>query len=70
MEYIQVNNQRMALVMRCFDKLPLHLREWIANLHFSLHDDHILRGAQEVENCKFFIESGGVHHERPGNGQN
>lgn len=60
----------MALVMRCFDKLPPHLREWVATLPFSLHDDHILRGAAEVEQCKAFIESGGLPHYRPGNGQN
>jgi hypothetical protein len=60
----------MAMVMRCYDKLPLHLRIWISNLHFSLHDDHILRGAGEVEQCKKFIESGGIHYEKPGNGQN
>jgi hypothetical protein len=65
-----VNLQRMALVMRCYDKLPSHLRIWISSLHFSLHDDHILRGAADVEQCKFFIESGGIHHEKPGNGQN
>jgi len=66
----EVNIQRMIVVMRCYDKLPLHLREWIAELHFSLHDDHILRGTAEVERCKAFIESGGVHYEKPGNGQN
>jgi hypothetical protein len=62
--------QRMAIVMKCFDKLPLHLREWVSNLKFSLHDDHILRGTAEVERCKVFIESGGIHHESRGNGQN
>ena len=66
----EVNIQRRIVVMRCYDKLPLHLREWIAELHFSLHDDHILRGTAEVERCKAFIESGGVHYEKPGNGQN
>ncbi len=65
-----VNIQRMALVMRCYDKLPPHLRIWISSLHFSLHDDHILRGASDVEQCKKFIESGGIHYEKPGNGQN
>lgn len=60
----------MLLVMRCFDKLPPHLREWIMSLHFSLHDDHILRGEKEVERCKAFIELGGIHHEERGNGQN
>jgi len=65
-----VDGQRMAIVMSCYDKLPIHLREWISELHFSLHDDHILRGAAEVERCKIFIESGGIHYEKHGNGQN
>ncbi len=65
-----IDMKRMVIVMKCFDKLPLHLREWITNLHFSLHDDHILRGADEVERCKVYIESGGIHHESRGNGQN
>lgn len=65
-----VNQKRMALVMQCYDKLPPHLRDWIAGLSFSLHDDHILRGASEVEQCKAFIESGGAPCFRPGNGQN
>lgn len=65
-----VDIKRMALVMCCYDKLPANLRTWISQLHFSLHDDHILRGAKEVERCKNFIESGGTHHEKSGNGQN
>lgn len=56
--------------MRCYDKLPPHLRAWIAELSFSLHDDHILRGAGEIEQCKAFIEGGGEPNFRPGNGQN
>lgn len=56
--------------MKCYDKLPKHLREWISDLHFSLHDDHILRGTKEVEYCKQFIENGGQHHLKNGNGQN
>lgn len=56
--------------MRCYDKLPPHLRAWIAGLSFSLHDDHILRGASEVEQCKAFIEGGGQPNFQPGNGQN
>ena len=65
-----VNINRMILVMSCYDKLPKELRDWICELHFSLHDDHILRGAAEVYRCKEFIESGGTHYEKPGNGQN
>lgn len=60
----------MELVMRCYDKLPPHLREWVSSLSFSLHDDHILRGAKEVEQCKAFLDGGGEPHFRPGNGQN
>ena len=56
--------------MRCYDKLPAHLRDWVSGLSFSLHDDHILRGASEVEQCKAFIESGGQPDFRAGNGQN
>lgn len=65
-----IDIHRMAIVMKCFDKLPLHLREWITELHFALHDDHILQGAKEVERCKAFLEEGGVHYEKRGNGQN
>lgn len=69
-ESSQIDIKKMELVMRCYDKLPVNLREWISSLNFSLHDDHILRGAKEVERCKDFIESGGTHHEKSGNGQN
>jgi len=62
--------RRMAIVMSCYDKLPYELREWIANLHFSLHDDHILRGAKEVYSCKAYVESNGEVTYRKGNGQN
>ena len=65
-----VNQKRMELVMRCYDKLPVHLRDWVSGLSFSLRDDHILRGASEVEQCKAYIESGGQPDFRIGNGQN
>jgi hypothetical protein len=67
-ETIDIN--RMKVVMSCYDKLPPELREWVSELYFSLHDDHILRGAKEVAGCKEFIESGGVPHFIKGNGQN
>ena len=60
----------MQIVMECFDNLHPDLRLWINNLHFSLHDDHILRGNTEVMRCKQFLESGGKEHYNPGNGQN
>jgi len=65
-----VNTQRLQLVMKCYDRLPKHLREWVSDLHFNLHDDHILRGSVDVEGCKTFIENGGQHHLKDGNGQN
>ena len=65
-----VNINRMEVVMRCYDKLPIHLREWISTLSFSLHDDHILRGIEEVEACKKYIENGGEPYYMPGNNQN
>lgn len=46
--------------MQCYDKLPSDLKIWIQNLHFNLHDDHILRGKEEVYRCKAYIESGGI----------
>ena len=60
----------MQIVMECYDKLPEELRIWVSNLHFSLHDDHILRGTQEVQRCKDYIENGGQEIFLPGNGQN
>lgn len=56
--------------MRCYDKLPPELRTWVANLDFSLHDDHILKGINEIERCKTFLDNGGKEHYKPGNGQN
>ena len=56
--------------MSCFDKLPYELRDWIANLHFSLHDDHILRGEREVSRCKDYVDNDGEIKYYKGNGQN
>lgn len=56
--------------MQCFDRLSPDLRDWINNLHFNLHDDHILRGQKEVERCKQFLDNGGQEHYNRGNGQN
>lgn len=64
-----MNHLRMVLVMKCFDRLPREQREWIANLHFSLHDDHILKGTDDVASAKGFVERGVIYF-RPGNGQN
>lgn len=61
---------RLQIVMQCYDKLPIELRQWISKLHFSLHDDHILRGEMEVEKCKSYVEGGGVIRYYKGNGQN
>ena len=65
-----VDHHRMKIVMSCFDKLPTELRLWISNLHFSLHDDHILRGEKEVRNCKTYIDGDGEVFYYEGNGQN
>jgi hypothetical protein len=65
-----VDIRRMRIVMACFDKLPLELRQWIAELHFSLHDDHILRGEREVRNCKIYVDNDGEIRYYKGNGQN
>lgn len=57
--------------MKCFDKLPSHLRVWINYLPFNLHDDHILRGAKEIERIKARYESdGGRWYEKKGDNQN
>jgi len=65
-----IDIRRMQIVMSCFDKLPFELRQWISQLHFSLHDDHILRGEREVRNCKIYVDSGGMIKYYKGNGQN
>jgi hypothetical protein len=65
-----IDIRRMQIVMSCFDKLPFELRQWIAELHFSLHDDHILRGEHEVRNCKIYVENNGKINYYKGNGQN
>lgn len=64
------DQKRLEIVMKCYDKLSPELRQWVANLHFSLHDDHILKGINEIERCKEFLDGGGQEHYRPGNGQN
>ena len=65
-----IDIRRMQIVMSCFDKLSPELRQWISQLHFSLHDDHILRGEREVRNCKIYVDSGGKIKYYKGNGQN
>jgi hypothetical protein len=65
-----LDHKRMVIVMTCFDKLPYEMRDWISNLHFSLHDDHILRGYKEVLMCKEWVESGKQINYYAGNGQN
>jgi len=66
----EIDIHRMKIVMSCFDKLPADLRKWIAELHFSLHDDHILRGEREVRNCKIYVDNDGEIKYYKGNGQN
>ena len=66
----EINFHKMCIVMECYDKLPQDLREWIASLHFSLHDDHILRGVEEVKRCKKSVEANEPTIYKGGNGQN
>jgi len=65
-----IDIRRLQIVMSCYDKLPPELRQWIANLDFSLHDDHILRGLKEIERCKIYVEGNGEISYYNGNGQN
>ena len=67
---MDVDAHRMSVVMQCFDKLPKDLREWVSNLHFSLHDDHILRGEREIRECKLQLENNCRVIYKSGNGQN
>jgi len=56
--------------MGCFDRLPQYQRDWINNCEkLNLHDDHILRGKQEVDRCMAEVEKGRISY-KPGNGQN
>lgn len=66
----EINFHKMNIVMECYDKLPQDLRQWIAGLHFSLHDDHILRGIEEIKRCKKSIEDSEPIIYKSGNGQN
>jgi hypothetical protein len=65
-----MNEQRLKLVMKCFDKLPEHQRDWINNCEkLNLHDDHILRGEKEVARCIIEVENNNIYYKR-GNNQN
>lgn len=66
----EIDIHRMKIVMNCYDKLPVDLRNWISNLNFSLHDDHILRGEREIRKCKIYVDNGGRINYYKGNGQN
>lgn len=56
--------------MACFDKLPQYQRDWINyNNKLNLHDDHILRGKDEVDRCILEVEKGNIYY-KDGNGQN
>lgn len=64
------DEKRRQIVMKCFDKLPQYQRDWINNLEvFNLHDDHILRGKDEVDRCIKEVERGNIYY-KEGNGQN
>ena len=60
-----MNHQRLQIVMACFDKLSPEMRHWLNNLHFNIHDDHILKGQKEIERCKEFLDNGGQEHYIP-----
>jgi len=65
-----MDHARLKIVMGCFDKLPRYQRDWINNCEkLNLHDDHILRGAQEVDRCMVEVEKGRIIY-KAGNGQN
>jgi len=56
--------------MACFEQLPQYQRDWINNNEqLNLHDDHILRGKQEVDRCMVEVEKGNIVY-KEGNGQN
>jgi hypothetical protein len=65
-----MDHARLKIVMGCFDRLPQYQRDWINNCEkLNLHDDHILRGKQEVDRCMAEVEKGRISY-KPGNGQN
>jgi hypothetical protein len=65
MDYI-----RLQTVMACFDKLPQYQRDWINNnTQLNLHDDHILRGKNEVDRCIQAVNNGNIYY-KAGNNQN
>ena len=65
-----MNHNRLRLVMSCFDKLPQYQRDWINNNDLlNLHDDHILRGKNEVDRCIEEVGRGNIYY-KEGNGQN
>jgi hypothetical protein len=56
--------------MACFDKLPQYQRDWINNnTQLNLHDDHILRGKNEVDRCIQAVNNGNIYY-KAGNNQN
>lgn len=65
-----LDHNRLVVVMECFDQLPQYQRDWINNNEqLNLHDDHILRGQQEVDRCMVEVERGNIVY-KEGNGQN
>jgi uncharacterized protein (DUF1015 family) len=60
--YSDAHLKRIRLVARCFEKLPQHLKDWINNAPFSLHDDYILRGQKAVEKAIAAYEKTGKYH--------
>jgi hypothetical protein len=60
------DDKKRKVVMNCFDKLPQYQRDWINNCEqLNLHDDHILRGKDEVDRCMIEVERGNIYY-KPG----
>jgi len=57
--------------MNCFDKLPQYQRDWINTCEkLNLHDDHILRGKDEVDRCMQEVERGNIYYKPGRDGSN
>jgi len=68
--FTNLDDNRRKVVMACFDKLPRYQRDWINNNPtLNLHDDHILRGKDEVDRCMAEVAKGNIYY-KEGNGQN
>lgn len=60
----------MEEVMNAYDKLSPKMRKFIQNLDFSLHDEHVLEGENEVRRVRIYLMNGGQVTFKEGNSQN